>query len=148
MHIITSDLNIAKGHTVDKDIKNLWLKVGIGLYWLKSGDYQIAVGFNVPANILLEDGERPIESLYWNFDNFDKCYIAIQTIISALNGQCKLYADQLQAKKWWFKEAIILPPEYAQLDDPLIKYGDTYVLKINNTLGEKVAVISKPAKVE
>lgn len=80
--------------------------------------------------------------------NFDKCYLAIQTIISALKGQCDLYADRLQASKRWFREAIILPPEYAQMEGPLIKIGDKYVLKINNTPGANFAVINKPAKME
>ncbi len=148
LHIISSDLNIAKGHTVDKDIDALWQKAGIGIYLLKNNEYQIAVGFNVSATVRLGNCEKIISDLYWNFDNFDKCYLAIQTIISALKGQCNLYADRLQATKWWYREAIIMPPEYAKLEGPLIKIGDNYVLKINNKPGPKMAIIDKPAKIE
>lgn len=148
LHIISSDLNIAKGHTVDKDIKGLWLKAGIGLYWLKNGLYQIAVAFNEPAMIIINKDIKSIDHLYWNFDNFDKCYNAIQIIISALKGQCNLYADRLQAVAWNYREPIALPNSYAHLEGPLIKYGDTYVLKINNEPGPNFAVIKKPAPIE
>lgn len=148
LHIISSDLNIAKGHTVDKDIKELWLKAGIGLYWLKNGLYQIVVGFNVPATISVDKDIKNIERLYWNFENFDKCYNAVQIIISALKGKCNLYADQLQAVTWDYREAIVLPNSYVHSEGPLIKYGDTYVLRINNKSGPNFAVIKKPAPID
>lgn len=148
LHIISSDSNIAKGHTVDKDIKDLLLKAGIGLFCLKNGLYQIAVGFNIPTTITVAGEVKNIDRLYWNFDNFDKCYIALQTIIAALKGNCDLYVDLLQATNWWYIETILLPEEYLQDKGPLIKYGDTYVFRINNEQGPYLAVIDKPAKVE
>lgn len=148
LHIISSDLNIAKGHTVDKDIKELWLKAGIGLYWLKNGLYQIVVGFNVPATISVDKDIKNIERLYWNFENFDKCYNAVQIIISALKDKCNLYADQLQAVTWDYREAIVLSNSYVHSEGPLIKYGDTYVLRINNKSGPNFAVIKKPAPID
>ncbi len=146
LHVISADLNIAKGHTVDKDIEALCLKAGIGLYWLKNSLYQIAVGFNMPTIIRIEEESKKISHLYWNFDNFDKCYIAIQTIISALKGNCKLYVDQLQTINWYYRETIAL-----QNVDPkkrLVKYGDTYLFRNNDMNESDFRIIDKPAKLE
>ncbi|MCM1009166.1 MAG: HNH endonuclease [Ruminococcus flavefaciens] len=148
LHILSADVNKAKGYTVDKDIQAVWLKAGIGLYLLSNNEYQIAIGFNEKTMIKVESQYKDVSRLYLNFDNFDKCYNAIQIILTYLKGKGDLDITALQATQWECTEPIYLPQEYEKEDGPIIKYGDTYVFRINNTLGPNLAVIDKPVKVE
>ena len=150
LHLIPSNINKAKGLTVDKDIERVRLIAGIGLYCLKDRSYQIALGFN--TNVFLKENDKwiQLDRLYVSFDNFDKFYNALQIVISFLNGKCNLNINELQTKtiKYTETEYLELTESEKNIDGPFIIRGNKVFMKINNTPETTMRIIHKPAKKE
>lgn len=128
LHIIHGNLNKAKGLTVDKDIEKIRINVAIGLYCLDNNCYQITIGFNKPTIFINEKENFYITGAYLDFDNFNKCYNAIQIIITWANNKGKLNFYNLQASK------IILEKQLSiQLTEEEKNNGATFITRNNQT---------------
>ena len=139
LHVIPSDINKAKGLTVDKDIERVRLLAGVGLYCLKDRSYQIAIGFNERVFIKLDNEFKQLDDLYLTFDNFDKFYNALQLVLSWIKGSSDLNVYHLQAKKIEYREITYIKPteEEKQSDVPIIQRDDKLFVRINNTRSEE-----------
>ena len=153
LHIIHSDINKAKGLTIDKDIEKVRLKAGIGLYCLKDNKYQIAIGFNDPVYYRLKEGHFiDVASAHLTFNDFEICYNAIQIILTWLKQRSGNTIDllSLQANKIEVEEVkhFQLTKEEEEIGGCIIERDGKLYVKINNKDSNRISLIHKPAKKE
>ncbi len=150
LHLIESRINKAKGFTVDHDVENIRLLAGFGFYHLKNNRYQICVGFN--ESMVLFDGREWINvaSIYINFENFQKCFIAAQMLLNTLLNRQPINLNTLDCQCWGYKKTISieLTPEEIETNATLIMRDDKVLfLPNNNPANGPIRLIHKPAKV-
>lgn len=152
LHLIPSDINKAKGLTVDKDIERIRLRAGIGLYVLKDDQYQIGIGFNERTVLWIGDRFVDLVTLHLNYNNFDFFYNDLQRILTWLKGKngCQLDFSTLQYTHFSYEEMkhIQLTKEEQESGGCFLERDGQIYLRINNRDPNRFVIIHKPAKKE
>lgn len=151
LHLLPARKNKAKAFTVDYDVEKVRLKAGIGFYVLKQNEYQMAIGFNTPTAMFIDGKWVMISTIHINFDNFDKCFLAAQIVLTALKNNSDINIKYLQATKWEYTEVATLElteEEKKQKGCVYIRDNKFYIA-INNDISKgPLCLIYKPAKKE
>lgn len=134
LHLLPAIKNKAKAFTVDHDVEDVRLIASLGFYILKNREYQIAIGFNSPTFVYTGEKWLHIATIHINFDNFDKCFLAAQIILTALKSEGKIKLNHLQSTKWEYTEweSLELTEEEKKQKGCVLIRDNKFYLKINN----------------
>ena len=151
LHILKSDLNISKGHSLDKDIQRILKKAGIGFYIkyddkFEPIDYQVAIGFNELIPIKYHDEIQYLFSVNLNFYTFRKMQNGTNFIIDWILNNEIIEIDKLPISNLpHFRQKYY--NSFKQKESLIEKHDDEYFMKLNNDINNgPIILIQKPAQ--
>lgn len=151
LHLLPARINKAKGFTVDQDVENIRLTAGIGFYILSNSEYQMSIGFNSLTRLCIGEKWVNVSAVYINFDCFEKCFVAAQTILMALKKNENFNLNHLKATKWEYKETVSLEVTKEELRNKaniFVRDGKVYSTMNNDSSKGPLRLFRKPAKLK